>query len=313
MNQKPIKLSVEFPSVAYREGPAKVIAMGQAIEGLGYDEIAIFDHVIMGYSVPTRPDSMYPPQMPILEALTLMAYLAATTTTIGLSTEVLVLPQRQPALVAKQVSTIDTLSNGRVRLGIGVGWQQSEYDGLHQDFGDRGKRMDEAIELLRRYWGDDRIDFDGDFYPTEAMAMEPKPPQGRDLPLWIGGNGEAAIRRVATVADGWMGGGMSNDSATRIVTEIRRRAEAAGRDPQTIGMQMMLQPPPTDAKGKQFYGDLDAVSARASEIAGLGFEWLAVNATAMFQSGSRSVDAMIDHLGRMRERLEVDLDLANGS
>ncbi|MDA3040979.1 MAG: TIGR03619 family F420-dependent LLM class oxidoreductase, partial [Actinomycetota bacterium] len=171
----PVKLSVEFPSVAYREGPAKVIEMGQAIEGLGYDEIAIFDHVVMGYSVPTRPDSMYPAQMPILEALTLMSYLAAATTTVGLSTEVLVLPQRQPALVAKQVSTIDTLSGGRVRLGIGVGWQQSEYDALHENFADRGKRMDEAIELLRRYWGDDRIDFDSDFYPTEAMALEPKP------------------------------------------------------------------------------------------------------------------------------------------
>lgn len=305
----PIKLSVEFPSVASREGPAKVIEMGQAIEALGYDEIAIFDHVVMGYSVPTRPDSMYPPQMPILEALTLMSYLAAATTTVGLSTEVLVLPQRQPALVAKQVSTIDTLSGGRVRLGIGVGWQQSEYDALHENFNDRGKRMDEAIELLRRYWGDDRIDFESDAYPTEAMAMEPKPPQGRALPLWIGGNGPAAIRRVATVGDGWMGGGMSNAAATKIVGEIRNRAEAAGRDPQQIGMQMMLAPPPTDAQGKQFYADLDAVSARASEIAGLGFEWLAVNATAMFQSGSRSVDAMVDHLGRLRERLAADLDL----
>ncbi|MDA3040472.1 MAG: hypothetical protein O3C27_13275, partial [Actinomycetota bacterium] len=120
----------------------------------------------------------------------------------------------------------------------------------------------------------------------------------------------AAIRRVATVGDGWMGSGMSSRAATRIVTEIRTRAEAAGRDPQRIGMQMALAPPPTDAQGKLFYADLDAVSARASEVVGLGFEWLAVNATAMFQSGSRSVDAMVDHLGRLRERLAADLDLS---
>lgn len=305
-----IRLTVEFPSVVYREGPAKVIELGQAIERLGYDEIAIFDHVVMGYPVPTRTDSRYPPQMPILEALTLMSYLAAATTTVGLSTEVLVLPQRQPALVAKQISTIDTLSGGRVRLGIGVGWQESEYDALHQNFGDRGKRMDEAMELLRRYWGDDRVDFPSNFYPTEAMAMEPKPPQGRRLPLWIGGNGEAAMRRVATVGDGWMGGGMSNKTATEFMAEVRRRAETAGRDPAEIGFQMMLQPPPTDAAGKQFYGDLDAVCARAVGIAEMGFEWVAVNGTAMFQSGSRRVGALVEHLGVLHDRLADELDLA---
>jgi probable F420-dependent oxidoreductase len=303
-----VKLSVEFPSVAYREGPAKIIELGQAIEATGYDEIAVFDHVVMGYSVAGRIDSRYPPKMPVLEALVLMTYLAAHTNTVGLATEVLVLPQRQPALVAKQISTIDALSNGRVRLGVGVGWQESEYDALHEPFGDRGKRMDEAIALLRAYFGDERVDFASDVYPTEAMAMEPKPPQGGRLPIWIGGSSKAAIRRVATIGDGWMGSAVADDAAVaKALGEIRRQAEAAGRDPDEIGLQMMLQPPPTDDAGKLFYADLDAVAARATSVAALGFEWLAVNATAVFQSGARSVDAMAEQLGLIHSRLRAEV------
>lgn len=309
-SNNPIKLAVDFPSIAYREGAAKVTELGQAIEGLGYHEIAIFDHVVMGYSVPTREDSMYPPQMPILEALTLMSYLAATTDRVGLSTEVLVLPQRQPALVAKQISTIDTLSDGRVRLGVGVGWQRSEYDALGEDFTNRGKRMDEAIDLLRAYFGDERVDFDSAHYGTEAMAMEPKSPQGGALPIWIGGTTMPALRRVVTKGDGWMSGGLDNDTAAKQIAKIRSVAEETGRDPDSIGLQMMLQEPPRSDSDKGFYADVDAVARRAEEVVGLGFGWLSVNATAMFQAGSRSVEAMTDHLGRILAAISDTVEVA---
>ena len=125
-----MKLAVEFPSVAYREGAGAVAKMAKGIEDIGYDQIDVFDHVVMGYDVDGREPSRYPAQMPILEALMMLSYLAAHTTRVGLGTEVLVLPQRQPVLVAKQISTLDTLSGGRVRLGIGVGWQASEFEAL---------------------------------------------------------------------------------------------------------------------------------------------------------------------------------------
>ena len=146
-----MKIAVDFPSVAYREGPEQVLALASAIEQIGYDEIAAFDHVVMGFPSQDRR-TIYPAEMPILEALMLLANIAAVTSKVLLSTEVLVLPQRQPVLVAKQISTLDTLSQGRVRLGIGVGWQDSEYDALEEDFSTRGRRMDEAIDLLRSYW-----------------------------------------------------------------------------------------------------------------------------------------------------------------
>ncbi|HVQ74231.1 MAG TPA: LLM class flavin-dependent oxidoreductase, partial [Candidatus Binatia bacterium] len=118
-----MKLSVEFPSVSYREGPGAVRRLASAIEEIGYDHIDIFDHVVMGHPMPDRPPGPYNAGMPILEALMTLAHIAAVTSRVTLGTEVLVLPQRQPALVAKQVSTLDTLSGGRVRLGVGVGWQ----------------------------------------------------------------------------------------------------------------------------------------------------------------------------------------------
>ena len=152
-----MKLTVEFPSVAYREGPAAVLRLARAIEDLGYDHIDIFDHVVMGVPIEGRPRGPYNAGMPILEALMTLSYLAAVTTRITLGTEVLVLPQRQPALVAKQVSTLDTLSGGRVRLGVGVGWQESGYEALGETSRTRGARMDEAIRLLRAYWTDAEV------------------------------------------------------------------------------------------------------------------------------------------------------------
>jgi len=299
-----MKLSVEFPSVAYRDGPAKVAELARAIESIGYDDLAIFDHVVMGYPTATRQAPMYPPQMPILEALVTLGFAAAVTSRVTLSTEVLVLPQRQAMLVAKQVSTLDTLSGGRMRLGVGVGWQEAEYEALGEDFRGRGRRMDEAIGLLRAAWGDERIDARGERFVAEAIAMEPKPPQGGRLPIWVGGTTPAALRRAGEQGDGWMGMLAATPEKVRaMIDTVRRHAEAAGRDPDAVGLQAMLAPPPNDQGGKDFYRDHDRVLRRAEEVAALGFEWLSINATAIFQAGARSVDAIVDELGRLHGRL----------
>ena len=299
-----MKLSVDYPSVAFREGPKKVLELGTALEEIGYDEIAVFDHVVMGYPTDDRRGPRYPPQMPILEAIVLMAQLAAVTETIGISTEVLVLPQRQPVLVAKQISTLDTLSEGRIRLGVGVGWQESEYDALEEDFSNRGKRMDEAIKLIRSYWADSQIDFEGTYYQSTAMAMEPKPPQDGGPPIWIGGGSDAALRRVAELGDGWMGTALVDDDAIgAALATIRNRAVEIGRDPDEIGMQMMLQPPPTKKADKEYYANHDQVVARAVHLQELGFEWISLNATAVFQAGARSVDAMVEQLAELHAKI----------
>ncbi len=303
-----MKLAVEFPSIAYREGPEGITKLAKAVEDIGFDQLDMFDHVIMGYPTDNRPAPIYPPQMPIMEALMMLAYMAASTTKIGLGTEVLVLPQRQPVLVAKQVSTLDTLSAGRMRLGVGVGWQVSEYDALEEDFGNRGQRMDEAIHLLRAYWSDEKIDFNGEHYTSTAMAMEPKPPQGRELPIWIGGNSARALRRVGELGDGWLATAIQNpEKAASMVATIREHAQNADRDPDKIGMQMMLDVPPTGDAGKSFYSDLDMVVRRANAVAEMHFEWGALNATAIFQAGFRSVDAIIDKLAELHDAIRAEV------
>jgi len=302
-----LKLSVEFPSVSYREGPAAVGRLAGAIERIGYDHIDIFDHVVMGIPVEGRPPGPYNPAMPILEALTALAYLAAITTRVTLGTEVLVLPQRHPALVAKQVSTLDTLSGGRMRLGVGVGWQESEYHALGERFQTRGARMDEAIGLLRAYWSEASVSASGPHYLTVAMAMEPKPPQGGRLPIWIGGNSEAAYRRVGRLGDGWLASRVAESTdARKAIETIHRYAGEAGRDPGAIGLQSMVAPPPRDAAGKTFYADHDAVVRRVVALQAMGFGWVALNATAIFQAGARTVDAIIDSLARLHEKIRAE-------
>ena len=299
-----MKLSVEFPSVSYREGPEKVASLAREIEAMGYDQIDVFDHVIMGHATDVRPAPMYPPMMPILEALMLLSYVAANTKKIGLGTEVLVLPQRQPVLVAKQISTLDTLSGGRVRLGVGVGWQESEYEMLEESFTNRGVRMDQCINILRKCWASESISYEHSHYSSDAMAMEPKPPQAGDLPIWVGGTSDRALRRVGEVGDGWLATAIEDETTARTaVQSIKAYAEAAGRDPEQLGFQMMLDVPPRDAAGKAFYQDMDNVKRRANFVEDLGFGWGAINATAIFQAGSRSVSEIIDKLGEVKHAL----------
>ena len=279
-----------------------------ALERIGYDHIDVFDHVVMGFPIDGRPPGPYNAAMPILEALITLGFLAAATTRITLGTEVLVLPQREPTLVAKQVSTLDTLSGGRIRLGVGVGWQESEYEALGADYHTRGARMDEAIALLRTYWSEPQVSITGRHYRATAMGMEPKPPQGRRLPIWIGGGSDAALRRVARLGDGWLASRVTDaEDGRRSIATIHRYAQEAGRDPATLGLQSMVAPPPRDAEGKRFYAEHARVVARVAELQAMGFDGVALNATAVFQAGARSVDAMIDALAGLHERLRAEV------
>lgn len=280
----------------------------KGIEAIGYDQLDMFDHVLMGYPTEKRKAPFYPTKMPIMEALMTLSYAAAVTDKIGLGTGVLVLPQRQPALVAKQVSTLDTLSGGRVRLGIGVGWQESEYLALEEDFHNRGARMDEAIKLLRSYWGDERVDFSGDFYHADAMAMEPKPVQGRNIPIWIGGAVSQTLRRAGELGDGWMGQFVKDDATARnLIQKIRGYAEAAGRNPDDISMQLSLTPSGGESE-KDFYRQPQKLLARLVELRELGFDWTSINTVPIFQAGYRSVDAMLEYLAEIYETIKPELN-----
>lgn len=303
-----MKLTVEFPSVIHRDGPDEIARLATAIEEIGYDEIDIFDHVINGYPIEGRAPAPYPANMPLLEALVTLGYIAAVTERVGLGTEVLVLPQRQPVLAAKQFSTIDTLSGGRLRVGVGVGWQESEYDALGMDFHTRGKAMDEAIALMQACWRDETIEFEGDHFQAESMAMEPKPPQGGGIPLWIGGGSPAALRRAGRVGDGWMASGLLGEAAATAISTVKEEAERAGRDPEALGFQCQLATPPRagDPSTREYWARSADVAATAAAAQEAGFGWAAVNVTGVFVAGARSIDAMIEQLGVLHDAIRAE-------
>ncbi|MGI9598801.1 MAG: LLM class F420-dependent oxidoreductase [Acidimicrobiales bacterium] len=305
-----MKIAVVFPSVMYREGAEGIQRLVRGIEEIGYNELAMFDHVVMGHPTETRRAPYYSPTMPIMEAFMMLANAAAVTTTIGLGTSVLVLPQREPTLVAKQVATLDTLSGVRVRLGVGIGWQRAEYEALHNEFSTRGRRLTEAVALMRAYWADEHVNLDGEFYRADDIAMEPKPPQGADIPVWIGGTRAPALRRVAEIADGWMAMNAPGDPplAERLDL-LRRYTEEAGRDPAEIGLQMSLSPNALDkGERKRFYADPDLLRRRLVELQGLGFGWTSIDCVPIFQQGHRSSEELLDQLATIHEALAPELD-----
>jgi len=297
-----------FPSVMYREGPAGVKKLIQGIEAIGFDELDMFDHVVMGYPTATRRAPFYDPKMPIMEALTMLGFAAAASQRLRLGTGVLVLPQRQIALVAKQVSSLDTLSGGRIRLGVGSGWQKSEYQALDEDFHSRGKRLAEGIELLRRYWRDEHVNFSGEYYQADEIAMEPKPPQGGNIPIWVGGTKAPALRRAAALADGWMAMTAPGDPPLQEnLQQFREFVHAAGRDPDTIPMQMSLSPGAlAKEKRKRFYAEPQLLLERACELRDMGFTHTAIDCVPIFQLGHRSSDALLEHLAVIHETLQTE-------
>jgi len=298
-------LAVELPLAPYHGGHDAVFDLARAIEEIGYDEIDLFEHVTVGHGTPTRPVTRQAVSE-LLEPLVTLAAIAAVTRRIRLGTEVLVLPQRQPALVAKQVATLDLLSGGRVRLGVGVGWQEAEYESLGVPFVERGRRMDESLQLLRLYWTQASVTFRGRYYQAEAMGMDPKPLQPGGPPIWIGGDSEAALRRVGRLGDGWMAMAESDHAVATVHDKlpiIHAAAEAAGRDPAQIGLQARLSEP----------HNLDALAARIVALRETGFTWATVSMPSLDAAGVHGLDAQLDLLARIIDRIVREVGVINAS
>ncbi|MEM9623180.1 MAG: LLM class flavin-dependent oxidoreductase, partial [Pseudomonadota bacterium] len=197
-------------------------------------------------------------------------------------------------------------SGGRVRLGVGSGWQRSEYEALQEDFGSRGQRLDEAIELLRAYWRDEHITYDGNYYHADNMTMEPKPPQGGGIPIWIGGTKRPALRRVVSHGDGWMAMSAPGDPPLEEkIAQLHQFAEEAERDIHSIGMQMSLSPDALNKEErKRFYADPKLMLQRCESLAAMGFDTVSIDCVPIFQKGYRTVDAMLDYLAEIHHVLQ---------
>ena len=232
-----VKFGAVFPQIEFGNDPVAIRDYAQAAEGMGFEHIIVYDHVV-GANAASRPgwSGAYNHNNPFHEPFVFFGYLAGVTETIGLVTAVIILPQRQTALVAKQAAEVDVLSGGRLRLGIGTGWNQVEYEALGENFHNRGRRSEEQIKLMRQLWTNELVTFDGRWHKVTDAGINPLPVQ-RPIPVWLGGSADQVIKRVAMIADGWFPAMRPDDRVRAALDRIRSLATEAGRDPADIGIQ----------------------------------------------------------------------------
>jgi len=240
---------MEFGVVLPHVGPQarehvveRIQAVTQHAEALGYHSIWVADHIVLPTHIashyPYHPEGKFPvdPADNFLEPLTVLGYAAACTTRIRLGTGVLIIPYRHPVVTAKMIATLDVLSHGRIILGAGVGWMAEEFAYLDAPYRQRGARTDEYLRAMKSLWTEAEPQFHGRFVNFSHLKCEPKPVQKPHPPIWIGGHSEAALRRTATLADGWYGHVLwrNPDALPREIQTIKKFAEQAGRDPHSL-------------------------------------------------------------------------------
>ncbi len=240
-------IGVVFPQVEIGADPGAIRDYAQAVEAMGYTHILTFDHVLGAN--PERPGGWKGPytyRHSFHEPFVLFGFLAAATRRVELVTGILILPQRQTALVAKQAAAVDVLSSGRLRLGVGVGWNAVEFEALGERFTNRGARIEEQIAVLRALWARDLVTIEGQWHRVTDAGLNPLPPRPT-IPIWMGGESEPVVRRAARLADGWMPHFRPGPEAQAIVDRLHGLIREAGRDPSAFGIEgrmTLAQVPP---------------------------------------------------------------------
>jgi len=233
-----MKLGVVFPQTEIGDDPMVIRDYAQTVEQLGYDHLLVFDHVLGAH--PNRFEGAFRPpythETSFHEPMVLFGYLAALTSKLELVTGIIILPQRQTALVAKQAAEVDVLSGGRLRLGVGIGWNFVEYEALNENFRNRARRVEEQIALMRRLWTEPLLDFDGKYHAIRQAGIKPLPVQ-RPIPIWMGGMAEPVLKRAARIADGWFPQFRPGPQGKDTIERLRGYLRDAGRDPASFGIE----------------------------------------------------------------------------
>jgi probable F420-dependent oxidoreductase len=278
-----MRVGVVFPQTELGGDAGAVRGYAQKVEELGFSHVLAYDHVVgADPSVHTGWNGPYDVRTTFHEPFVMFGYLAGVTNSLEFVTGIIVLPQRQTVLVAKQAAEVDLLSGGRLRLGVGIGWNAVEYEALGEDFTNRGKRSEEQIELMRRLWTEQTVTFEGRFHRVTGAGLAPLPVQ-RPIPVWIGAASKRGYARAGRLADGWfpmMRPGPELDEARSVV---ERAAVEAGRDPAAIGMEGRVN----------WRSDLDAVGDEVAQWAEAGATHVSINTMGV---GLKTVD---DHLAAL--------------
>src|ERR1700733_1254386 len=287
-----LRIGAVYPQIELGGDPAAVRQIGTGIEELGFDHLLAYEHVLGAVHAGRTPPltGPYSEHDPFHDPLVMFAYLAGITSRIQFATGILVLPQRQTALVARQAADVDLLSGGRLRLGVGVGWNYVEYEALGEDFSTRGARQEEQIGLLRRLFTEPVVDFSGRFDRIDRAALVPKPT--RSIPIWLGGSSEPAYDRAARLADGFIFIGGDINRTIDAWKRLRDRVGSLGRSVEDFGAEYVSRP-----QGGP--GDLTAEIDAWREAGGTHLSVVTMGL------GLDSVDGHIDYLASIAEALRL--------
>lgn len=281
-----------LPHAEIGNDPGAIRAYLQGVEGLGLTHLLTYDHVLgADRERPGGFEGPYDKDVAFHEPLTFFAYAAGVTERLELVTTVLILPQRQTVLVAKQAAEVAILSGDRLRLGVGTGWNEVEYVGLNEDFPTRGRRQGEQVELMRALWTHETIDHRGRYHTVDRAGINPRP--SRPIPIWFGGGAPAALERCARLGEGWMPLGGPGEGSARAIDTIRRHREAHGSTMDGFGIQ---------AQAQYAGGDPDRWRTHADR-------WRALGATHLALATHRAGDTDADgHLARLAEYIAAVSD-----
>jgi probable F420-dependent oxidoreductase len=286
-----MQIGVTFPQTEIGADPLVIRDYAQAAEGMGYSHIVVFDHVL-GADPAQRPGwAGYSYKDMFHEPFVLFGYLAAMTS-LEMVPAVIILPQRQTALVAKQAAEVDVLTGGKIRLGVGVGWNPVEFEGLGMDFHKRGRMVEEQIEVMRLLWSQEIISYQGKYHTITEAGLNPLPVR-RSIPVWLGGRVETTLQRVARIGDGWFPQGRPDDVARANIERLRQYIQEAGRDPVSVGIEARLE-----ARD----GNLDDWVRRTEAWRELGATHISINT---MNAGFKSPD---EHIAAIRRYIEAIRD-----
>lgn len=235
-----MQIGAVFPHNEIGTDPGAIKAYAQGVEAMGITHLLIYDHVLG--ADPDREGGFrgpYDKDVAFHEPFTTFAFIAGVTDKIDLITTVMILPQRQTVLAAKQAAEVALLSNNRFKLGIGVGWNELEYVGLNETFNNRGRRQEEQVDVMRKLWSEDSLDYTGEYHRIDKASINPRP--SKTIPIWFGGSAPALLDRVARLGDGWIPLMGANDKAKACIDTIKQTREAAGLSFDNFGIQAQAQ------------------------------------------------------------------------
>ena len=285
-----MQIGVTFPQTEIGADPLVIRDYAQAVEGLGYSHLVAFDHVL-GADPAHRPGwSGYTWRDMFHEPFVLFGYLAALTH-LELLPAVIILPQRQTVLVAKQAAEVDVLTGGKLRLGVGVGWNPVEYEALGMNFHMRGRVEEEQIEVLRLLWSQEIVSYKGQFHTITEAGLNPLPVR-RSIPIWMGGRADALLRRTARLGDGWLPQGKPDERMREAVERLQSYITEAGRDPRKVGIE---------ARMNAREGDLDEWVRQTEGWRDLGATHISINTMG---AGFKSPGEHIEAIRRYKEAVD---------